>query len=104
MKNRYEALLILNIKGGDEAVKESIERLEGDFAKEGAKIESVQKMDRRHFTYVKGKLDSGFYVNFIFEGTPDVLEKLRGKFKLDAEVYRQDYKKLAAKKKAAAKA
>ena len=104
MKNRYEALLILNIKGGDEAVKESIERLEGDFAKEGAKIESVQKMDRRHFSYVKGKLDSGFYVNFIFEGTPDVLEKLRGKFNLDAEVYRQDYKKLAVKKKAAAKA
>ena len=43
MKNRYEALLILNIKGGDEAVKEAVERLEGDFAKEGAKIESVQR-------------------------------------------------------------
>jgi len=97
MKNRYEALLILNIKGGDEAVKETVERIEGDFAKEGAKIESVQKMDRRHFTYVKGKLDAGYYVNFIFEGAPEVLEKLRAKFKLDAEVYRQDYKKLAKK-------
>jgi len=100
--NRYEALLILNIKGGDDAVKETIERLEGEFAKEGAKIESVQKMDRRHFSYVKGKLDSGFYVNFIFAGTPAVLEKLNAKFKLDAEVYRQDYKKLVAKKVAAA--
>ncbi|MEI8234446.1 MAG: 30S ribosomal protein S6 [Verrucomicrobiota bacterium] len=100
--NRYEALLILNVKGGDEAVKETIERLEGDFAKEGAKIESVQKMDRRHFSYVAGKIDSGYYANFIFEATPDVLEKLRIKFKLDAEVYRQDYKKLAAKKAAPA--
>lgn len=104
MKNRYEALLILNIKGGDEAVKEAVERLEGDFAKEGAVIESVQKMDRRHFSYVKGKLDAGYYVNFIFAGTPEVLAKLRAKFKLDAEVYRQDYKKLAAQKKAAAAA
>jgi len=100
--NRYEALLILNIKGGDDAVKETIERLEGEFTKEGAKIESVQKMDRRHFSYVKGKLDSGFYVNFIFAGTPAVLAKLNAKFKLDAEVYRQDYKKLAAKKAVAA--
>lgn len=100
--NRYEALLILDVKGGDESVKEIIDRLEGDFAKEGAKIESIQKMDRRHFTYVKGKVDSGYYVNFIFAGTPAILEKLRAKFKLDAEVYRQDYKKLAAKKAVAA--
>jgi len=102
MKNRYEALLILNIKGGDDTLKETIERLEGEFAKDGAAIESVQKMDRRHFTYVKGKLDAGYYVNFIFTAEPEVLEKLRGKFKLDAEVYRQDYKKLAAKKVVAA--
>ena len=102
MSNRYEALLILNVKGGDEAVKETVERLEGDFAKEGAKIETVQKMDRRHFSYVAGKVDSGYYVNFIFSGTPAVLEKLRTKLKLDGEVYRQSYKKLAAKKAAAA--
>ena len=102
MKNRYEALLILNTKGGDDSIKEIIERLEGDFTKSGAKIESVQKMDRRHFSYVKGKLDSGYYVNFIWEGTPAVLETLRTKFRLDSEIYRQDYKKLGAKKAVAA--
>jgi len=99
--NRYEALLILNIKGGDEVVKESVERLEGEFAKEGAKIESVQKMDRRNFSYVAGKVDSGYYVNFIFEAEPIVLEKLRTKFKLDAEIHQQGYTKLGAKKAAA---
>jgi small subunit ribosomal protein S6 len=96
--NRYEALLILNIKGGDETVKESVDRIESEFAKEGAKIESIQKMDRRHFSYVAGKVDSGYYVNFIFEATPAVLEKLRAKFKLDADIYRQNYTKLGAKK------
>ena len=99
-KNRYEALLILNTKGSDESVKELIERVEGDFAKDGAKIESVQKMDRRPFSYVAGKLDTGYYVNFIFEGTPEVLQKLNTRFKLDGDVYRQSYKKLAAKKAA----
>ncbi len=102
--NRYEALLILNLKGGDEAVKESVERIEGEFKAEGAVIESVQKMDRHHFTYSAQKVDSGYYVNFIFEGTPETLEKLRAKFKLDAEIFRQNYTKLGKKPAVAAKA
>jgi len=102
MKNRYEALIVLNTKGNDDTVKELIERLEGEFNKEGAKIEGVQKMDRRQFSYAAGHLDSGFFVNFIFEAEPILIEKLRAKFKLDADVYRQSYKKLSAKKAAAA--
>jgi small subunit ribosomal protein S6 len=102
MKNRYEALLVLSTKGGDENVKETVERLEGEFKKEGAKIESIQKMDRRQFSYVAGKLDSGYYVNFIFEAEAAVIDKLRTKFKLDGEVYRQNYGKLGARKAEAA--
>ena len=102
MKNRYEALLVLSTKGGAENDKETVERLEGEFKKEGAKIESIQKMDRRQFTYVAGKLDSGYYVNFIFEADATAIDKLRTKFKLDGEVYRQNYKKLGARKAEAA--
>jgi small subunit ribosomal protein S6 len=98
MKNRYEGLLILNVKGSDEGVKEIIEHLEGDFKTEGATIEQVQKMDRRQFTYVAGKLDSGYYVNFIFSAEPTAIGKLRGKFTLNEEVYRQHYKRLPARK------
>jgi ribosomal protein S6 len=104
MKNRYEGLLVLNIKGNEEGAKEVIERLEGDFKKEGARVESVQKMDRRQFTYVAGPLDSGYYANFIFAAEPEVIDKLRAKFKLDEQVYRQHYQKLVAKKAKAAKA
>jgi ribosomal protein S6 len=100
--NRYEALLVLNTKGGDETVKEIIDRLEGEFTKEGAKVESIQKMDRRPFSYAAGDLDAGFFVNFIFGGAATLPDKLRAKFKLDPEVYRQNYKKLVAKKKAVA--
>jgi len=104
MKNRYEGLLVLNQKGNDDTVKDLIERLEGEFEKEGAKVEQVQKMDRRQFTYVAGPLDSGYYVNFIFEGEPQIVDRLRAKFKLDADVYRQHYQKLRAKKVAKEKA
>jgi small subunit ribosomal protein S6 len=98
MKHRYESLLVLDTQGKEDTVKETIERLEKDFAKEGADVESVQKMEKRDFTYAAGHLSSGYFVNFVFEAEPGVLDKLRAKFKLDPEIYRQHYQKLTAKK------
>lgn len=96
MKNRYEGLLILNTKGNDDGAKDIIERLEKDFKTEGADIEQVQKMDKRQFTYVRGPLDQGYYVNFIFHGAPGIIAKLKAKFTLDETVYRQSYLKVRA--------
>ena len=98
MKNRYEGLLVLNVKGNEDGAKEVIDRLEKDFTTEGAEIEQVQKMDRRQFTYVAGALDSGYFVNFIFQAEPASIDRLRARFKLDNDVYRQHYQKLSAKK------
>jgi len=98
MKKRYEALLVLNAQGKEESVHDIVDRLESEFKKEGAQIEQVQKMDKRQFSYVAGPLDSGFYVNFVFEADPQLITKLRSKFKLDPEVYRQHYQRLSEKK------
>ncbi len=75
MKNRYEALLILNTQGREDSVKDIVDRLESEFQKEGAEIEQVQKMDKRQFSYVAGPLDSGFYVNFVFHADPQLVDK-----------------------------
>ena len=77
MNRRYEALLVLNAQGKEDTVREIIERLESEFQKEGAQIEQVQKMDKRHFSYVAGALDSGYYVNFVFNADPALVAKLR---------------------------
>jgi small subunit ribosomal protein S6 len=98
MKHRYEALVVLNTQGTEDSVKEIVDRLEAEFEKEGVRIEQVQKMDRRHFSYVAGPLDAGYYVNFVFEADPQLISKLRSKFKLDPEVYRQHYQRLGEKK------
>ena len=98
MKNRYEALLVLNTQGREDNVKEIVDRLESEFQKEGVEIEQVQKMERRPFSYVAGPLDSGFYVNFVFHADPQLITKLRSKFELDPEVYRQHYQRLHEKK------
>jgi len=97
MKNRYEALLVVNAQGKEESVHDIVDRLESEFKKEGADVEQVQKMDKRQFSYAAGALDAGFYVNFIFHAEPDLINKLKSKFKLDPEVYRQHYQRLREK-------
>ena len=97
MNRRYEALLVLNAQGKEDTVREIIDRLESEFQKEGVQIEQVQKMDKRQFSYVAGPLDAGYYVNFIFNADPELIARLRAKFKLDPEVYRQNYQRLPEK-------
>ena len=103
MTRRYEALLVLNAQGKEDSVREIIERLESEFQKEGAQMEQVQKMDKRQFSYMAGPLDAGYYVNFVFNADPGVIAKLLVKFKLDPEVYRQNYERLPEKKEKPAK-
>jgi small subunit ribosomal protein S6 len=103
MNNRYEALLVLNTQGKEDTVKEIVERLESEFQKEGATIEQVQKMDKRPFSYAAGELDAGYFVNFIFHADSQLITKLRSKFKLDPEVYRQHYQRLRERKERAPK-
>ena len=98
MKNRSEALLVLNTQGKEDTVKDVVDRLESEFQKEGAEIEQVQKMDKRQFSYVAGELDAGHFVNFVFHADAQLINKLRAKFKLDPEIYRQHYQKLRPKK------
>jgi len=97
MKKRYECLMALDTKGQEDSVKEIVERFEAEFAKEGATIEQVQKMDKRQLAYAPGKVESAYYVNFVFEADPNLIAKLRAKFKLDPLVFLQHYQQLPVK-------
>src|ERR1700726_3638395 len=97
MKNRYECLMALDTKGQEDSVKEIVERLEAEFAKEGATVEQVQKMDKRQLAYAPSNVESAYYVNFVFEADPSLIIKLRGKFKLDPIVFLQHYQLLPNK-------
>jgi small subunit ribosomal protein S6 len=103
MTRRYEALLVLNAQGTEATVREIIERLESEFQKEGAQMEQVQKMDKRQFSYMARPLHAGNYVTCVFNADPGVIAKLNAKFKLDPEVYRQNYERLPEKKEKPAK-
>src|ERR1700682_2427767 len=94
MKNRYECLLAVDTRGQDDSVEEVIQRLDSGFAKEGAAIEQVQKMDKRPLAYSPRHIDSAYYVNFVFEADPTLITRLRSKFKLDPIIFLQHYQKL----------
>ena len=49
---RYEGLFILNITGKEEGIKDIIDAVTADINAAGAKVETVQKMDKRPFSRV----------------------------------------------------
>ncbi len=86
---RYEGLFILNTAGKEEGIKEVIDRISAEITAVGGKVETVQKMDKRQFARTADrKHQSGFYVNFIFQSEPPALPALRGKFRLNEDVFR----------------
>jgi small subunit ribosomal protein S6 len=99
---RYEALLALDTRGKEDTAKETIERLEKVIAAEGAVIEQVQRLEKRELAYESHHTKSAYFVNFIFEADPTVIDKLQKKLKLDDDVLLQNYLQLPAKKKAVA--
>jgi small subunit ribosomal protein S6 len=86
MTNRYEVLLALDTRGKEESAKEITERLEKDFVADGAKIEQVQRLERRDLAYEHAHMKQAYFVNFVFRSEPATLEKLRARFALDEEV------------------
>ncbi len=99
---RYEALIALDTRGKEDTAKETIERLEKVIAAEGAVIEQVQRLEKRELAYESHHTKSAYFVNFIFEADPAVIDKLQKKLKLDDDVMLQNYLQLPAKKKAVA--
>lgn len=86
---RYEGLFILNTAGREEGVKDTLDKISAEISAAGGKVETVQKMDRKHFARVADKKHTaGFYANVIFNGTPAIIKLLNSKFSLNDDVFR----------------
>jgi small subunit ribosomal protein S6 len=96
--NRYEALLALDTRGKEETVKDTIERLEKTLAAAGARIEQVQRLEKRELSYETRHLKSAYFINVVFAAEPTALEGIRAKLKLDNDVLLQNYLKLSDRK------
>lgn len=99
---RYEGLFILETAGKEEGIKDTIDKISAEITALGAKVETVQKMEKKSFTRVADKKHSaGYYVNIIFESQPAVIEQLKHRFAMNDDVFRVLFT-IAAETKAAA--
>lgn len=96
MNRKYEALLALNTRGREESAKDIIDRIEKEFIAEGAKVEQVQRLEKRELAYEHKHMSSAYFVNFVFEADPALIDRLKSKFKLDADIMLQNYLVLSA--------
>ena len=86
---RYEGLFILNAAGKEEALKDTIDKISTEISSAGGKVETVQKMDKKAFARVADRKNSaGFYVNYVFEGAPEIVAKLLQRFSTNEEIFR----------------
>lgn len=86
---RYEGLFILNTAGREDGVKDILDKISAEIGTAGGKVETVQKMERKHFARVSDKKhNAGFYANVIFSGTPAIISQLNSKFALNNDVFR----------------
>jgi len=99
---RYEGLFILNTAGKEESIKDTIDKISAEITAAGGKVETVQKMEKKPFARVADrKYNSGFYVNFVFEGAPTTVSQLRHRFANNEEVFRALFTVAPAPKPAA---
>lgn len=87
---KYEALIVLNMKGSatlDELTAAMKEQLEAA----GAKVTEIKNVGRREFAYESNHMKFGQYMLFSFEAEPSVIRPLREALAIDERVHYQHY-------------
>lgn len=96
---KYEGLFILNTAGKEENIKEIVDKITAEIAEAGGKIETVQKMEKRNFSRIADKkVNSGYYVNVIFEAANSTVDQLKNRFSMNDDVFRVMFTKAAPAK------
>ncbi len=93
MSRKYEAMIVLDMKGKEESVDTLVSQLSKEFEQTGAKLEQVDNLGKRKFPYAPRHVESGYFVNFLFESEPTAVDSLRNKLKLNSNIYMQYYQR-----------
>lgn len=91
MSRKYEGLIVLNTKGVEGSIDDLVNSVAKEIEAEGAKLDEVQQLGRKQFAYNARHLESGHYVNYIFDGDPALIERIQTRLKLNTKVHLQHY-------------
>ena len=95
MSRKYQGLIILNTKSHEGSVDELVTAVSKELETEGAKVEKINQLGRRQFAYNSRHLEAGHYVNYIFQGAPDVITRIQARLRLNGHVHLQHFLRIA---------
>jgi small subunit ribosomal protein S6 len=95
MSRKYQGLIVLNTKSLEGTIDELVTAVAKEFEAEGAKLDQVNQLGRREFAYNARHLEAGHYVNYVFTGDPDVVNKIQSRLRLNNHVFLQHIQRVA---------
>ena len=87
VKNKYETVLVVSTKLGEEGNAEMVERFKTLIANNGT-VESVDDWGKRRLAYLINKESEGYYTLINFESTPDFTAELDRRYKITDGILR----------------
>ncbi|RPJ34024.1 MAG: 30S ribosomal protein S6 [Verrucomicrobiaceae bacterium] len=95
MSRKYQGLIVLNTKSHEGSVDELVTAVSKELEAEGAKLEKISQLGRRQFAYNSRHLEAGHYVNYLFQGAPDIITKIQERLRLNGHVHLQHFQRIA---------
>jgi len=75
IKNKYESVLVVSIKNGEEAADAVVNKFK-ELIEANATLENVDVWGKRKLAYLINKESEGYYVLFSFESAPEFTAEL----------------------------
>lgn len=95
MSRKYQGLIVLNTKSHEGSVDQLVTAVSKELEAEGAKVEKIDQLGRRQFAYNSRHLEAGHYVNYIFQGAPEIISKIQDRLRLNGHVHLQHFQRIA---------
>jgi small subunit ribosomal protein S6 len=93
MSRKYEAMIVLDMKGREENVETLVSQLGKEFETNGVKLQQVDNLGKKKFPFSPRHVESGYYINFLFEAEPAAVDKVQARLKLNENVYMQYFQR-----------
>lgn len=95
MSRKYQGLIVLNTKSHEGSVDDLVNSVSKELQAEGAKLEKISQLGRRQFAYNARHLEAGHYVNYVFQGAPEIITQIQARLRLNGHVHLQHFQRLA---------
>lgn len=88
IKNFYESMFIVDVTGGEDAVKASVEKFVGLINANSETVYEVNEWGKRRLAYPIEDLTEGYYVLMTFEAKPELPAELERRMQIDEGIMR----------------